>query len=312
MQLMKYYGIYQCQQKRNCMESASLISFSTIVYIALLVLVLVALKIGIKIVPQSENWLIERLGKYNRKLEAGLHIIIPFFESVRYKVQIQERQLPPKPINAITQDNVTIEISLAVLYRITDASKTMYRIADVDAAILTIVNGTVRSVLGKTDLDGVQSNRRQLAIEIENELQEVSDEWGIKLTRVEITEVDVDDETKSAMQQQLNAERKRRGTVTEAEGRKQATQLDADAKLYAAEKDAQAKKILADAEAYAVNAVSKAITDGGTSAVEFEIKKIQANAIQELSKGSNSKIVLLPSDVLSSLSSTIGRIASKL
>lgn len=293
------------------MEATSGISFSTIVYIALLVLVLVALKGAIKIVPQSENWLIERLGKYNRKLEAGLHLTIPFFESIRYKVQIQERQLPPKPINAITQDNVTIEISLAVLYRITDASKTMYRIADVDAAILTIVNGTVRSVLGKTDLDGVQSNRRQLANEIESELQEVSDEWGIKLTRVEITEVDVDDETKSAMQQQLNAERKRRGTVTEAEGRKQATQLDADAKLYAAEKEAQAKKILADAEAYAVNAVSKAITDGGASAVEFEIKKIQANAIQELSKGSNSKIVLLPSDVLSSLSGTIGRIASK-
>jgi regulator of protease activity HflC (stomatin/prohibitin superfamily) len=294
------------------MESNSFLSFSTIVYIAFLVLILFALKGSIKIVPQSENWLVERLGKYNRNLEAGLHLTIPFFESVRYKVQIQERQLPPKPINAITQDNVTIEISLAVLYRITDASKTMYRIADVDAAILTIVNGTVRSVLGKTDLDGVQSNRRHLANEIETELQEVSEEWGVKLTRVEITEVDVDDETKSAMQQQLNAERKRRGSVTEAEGRKQATQLDADAKLYAAEKEAMAKKILADAEAYAVSSVSKAIADGGASAVEFEIKKIQANAIQELSKGSNAKIVLVPSDVLSSLSGTIGRIASKL
>ena len=294
------------------MEPNSFLSFSTIVYIAFLVLILFALKGSIKIVPQSENWLVERLGKYNRNLEAGLHLTIPFFESVRYKVQIQERQLPPKPINAITQDNVTIEISLAVLYRITDASKTMYRIADVDAAILTIVNGTVRSVLGKTDLDGVQSNRRHLANEIETELQEVSEEWGVKLTRVEITEVDVDDETKSAMQQQLNAERKRRGSVTEAEGRKQATQLDADAKLYAAEKEAMAKKILADAEAYAVSSVSKAIADGGASAVEFEIKKIQANAIQELSKGSNSKIVLVPSDVLSSLSGTIGRIASKL
>jgi regulator of protease activity HflC (stomatin/prohibitin superfamily) len=294
------------------MESNSFLSFSTIVYIAFLVLILFALKGSIKIVPQSENWLVERLGKYNRNLEAGLHLTIPFFESVRYKVQIQERQLPPKPINAITQDNVTIEISLAVLYRITDASKTMYRIADVDAAILTIVNGTVRSVLGKTDLDGVQSNRRHLANEIETELQEVSEEWGVKLTRVEITEVDVDDETKSAMQQQLNAERKRRGSVTEAEGRKQATQLDADAKLYAAEKEAMAKKILADAEAYAVSSVSKAIADGGASAVEFEIKKIQAHAIQELSKGSNSKIVLVPSDVLSSLSGTIGRIASKL
>jgi hypothetical protein len=116
------------------METSSAISFSTIVYLAFLVLILFALKVSIKIVPQSENWLVERLGKYNRNLEAGLHLTIPFFESVRYKVQIQERQLPPKPINAITQDNVTIEISLAVLYRIPDASKTMYRIADVDAS----------------------------------------------------------------------------------------------------------------------------------------------------------------------------------
>lgn len=294
------------------METTSGISFSTLVFFFLLILVVIAIKQGVMIVPQSENWLVERLGKFNRKLEAGLHITIPFFESVRYKVQIQERQLPPKPINAITQDNVTIEVSLAVLYRITEASKTMYRIADVDAAIFTIVNGTVRSVIGKTDLDGVQSNRRQLATEIETELQEVSEEWGIKLTRVEITEVDVDDETKQAMQLQLNSERKRRGLVTEAEGKKQATQLEADAKLYAAEKDALAKKILADAEAYAVNSVSKAISDGGNSAVEFEIKKIQANAIQELSRGTNTKIVLLPSDVLSSLSGSINRFTSKL
>ena len=114
------------------------------------------------------------------------------------------------------------------------------------------------------------------------------------------------------MQIQLNAERVRRGTVTEAEGIKQATQLQADAKLYSAQKEAEAKRILADAEAYAVNAVAKAISDGGSSAVEFEVKKIQANAIQELSKGNNSKIVLVPSDVLSSLSGTIGKIASKL
>ena len=128
--------------------------FSSPVLLVFVVLVLVVLKLGVKIVPQSENWLVERLGKFNRKLEAGLHLIIPFFESVRFKVSIQERQLPPKPINAITLDNVTISVSLAVLYRIVDASKTMYRIANVDDAIMTIVNGTVRSVIGKTDLDG--------------------------------------------------------------------------------------------------------------------------------------------------------------
>lgn len=288
------------------------VPMSNIVFLILAALVVVALKAAIRIVPQSENWLVERLGKYNRNMEAGLHILIPFFETVSHKVPIQERQLPPKPINAITLDNVTISISLAVLYRIADASKTMYRISNVDDAIMTIVNGTVRSVIGKTDLDGVQSNRRHLSDEIAEDLKVVSDEWGIVLTRVEILEVDVDSETKQAMQLQLNAERNRRALVREAEGKKQATELDADAQLYAAQRQSEATKIRADAEAYAVNAVAKAIAAGGESAVAFEIKKIQAHAVQELSKGSNSKIVLVPTDVLNSLSGTLGRLADRI
>lgn len=287
------------------------LTFLNFVLLVFVALVLLTLKLGVKIVPQSENWLVERLGKFNRKLEAGLHLLIPFFESVRYKVPILERQLPPKPINAITLDNVTISVSLAVLYRIVEASKTMYRIVNVDDAIMTIVNGTVRSVIGKTDLDGVQSNRRQLSDEIERDLQTVSEEWGILLTRVEILEVDVDPETKQAMQLQLNAERNRRALVREAEGKKQATELDADAQLYAANKQAEAMKIRADAEAYAVSAVAKAITEGGSSAVEFEIRKLQAQAVQELSKGNNAKIVLLPSDVMSSLSGGVGGLLSR-
>ncbi|CAN1536066.1 HflC Membrane protease subunits, stomatin/prohibitin homologs [Burkholderiaceae bacterium] len=287
-------------------------SFASVVYLFILVLVLVTLRYSVFIVPQSENWLIERLGRYHRKIEAGLHLLIPFFEVVRHKVSIQEMQQPPDPINAITLDNVSISIQLAIFYRIIDSSKTMYRIADLKTGIKTIVNGTVRSVIGKTELDGVQSNRRHIAEEIESELQAVSDEWGIKLTRVEITEVEVDEQTKEAMQVQLNAERKRRGAVTEAEGIKQATQLQADASLYSAEKEALAKRILADAEAYAVAAVSKAISEGGASAIEFEVKKLQAQAVQSLAVGNNTKIVLVPSDVLSSLSGTIGKLASKL
>ena len=286
--------------------------FSSPVLLVFVALVLVALKLGVKIVPQSENWLVERLGKFNRKLEAGLHLIIPFFESVRFKVPIQERQLPPKPINAITLDNVTISVSLAVLYRIVDASKTMYRIANVDDAIMTIVNGTVRSVIGKTDLDGVQSNRRQISEEIESDLRSVSEEWGILITRVEILEVDVDPETKQAMQLQLNAERNRRALVREAEGKKQATELDADAQLYAAQRQAEAMKITADAEAYSVSVVSQAISAGGASAVEFEIKKVQAQAVQELARGQNAKIVLLPTDVVSSLSGTLSGVVAQL
>ncbi len=287
-------------------------SFVGVIYLFLAALILATIKFSVKIVPQSENWLIENLGRYSRTLQAGLHFIIPFIENVRHKVTIQETQLPPEPIYAITQDNVSISVQLAILYRIVDASKSVYRIENLRLAIKTIVNGTVRSVIGKTDLDGAQSNRKNIATEIENELKLVSDEWGIILTRVEITEIEVDEKTREAMQIQLNAERMRRGVVTQAEGEKQAIQLRADATLYESQKQAEAKKILADAEAYAVSAVSKAIRDGGSSAVDFEIKKIQAGAIQELAKGINTKLILLPSDVLSSLSGTISKISEKL
>ena len=287
-------------------------SFSGFIYLFFVVLIITTIKFSVKIVPQSENWLVENLGRYNRTLQAGLHIIIPYIENVRHKVIVQETQLPPDPINAITYDNVSISVQLAILYRIVDASRTVYRIENLRLAIKTIVNGTVRSVIGKTDLDGVQSNRRHIATEIENELKLVSDEWGIVLTRIEITEVEVDEKTREAMQIQLNAERMRRGVVTQAEGEKQAIQLRADATLYESQKKAEAKKILADAEAYAVASVSKAIREGGNSAVEFEIKKIQASAIQELAKGTNTKLVILPSDVLSSLSGTITKISEKL
>ena len=285
--------------------------FLTVVIIFLLIFVITFLVLGVKIVPQSENWVVEKLGKYDRTFAAGMHLIVPFLETIQYRISTQETQLPPDPINAITQDNVSIAIELAILYRIVDASKTVYRIQNLELGIKTIINGTVRSVIGKTDLDGVQSNRRHIAEEIEQQLQHVADEWGIKLTRVEITEVEVDDSTKEAMQIQLNAERKRRGIVTEAEGTKQALQLEADAKLYVAHKEAEAKKITADAEAYAVSVVSNAISQGGSSAVEFEIKKIQAAAIQDIAKGNNSKIILVPSDVLSSLSGTLSSVISK-
>jgi regulator of protease activity HflC (stomatin/prohibitin superfamily) len=129
---------------------------------------------------------------------------------------------------------------------------------------------------------------------------------------VEILEVDVDQDTRQAMQLQLNAERNRRALVREAEGKKQATELDADAQLYAAQRQAEAKKLTAEAEAYAVSVVAQAISGGGSSAVDFEIRKLQAQAVQELSKGSNSKIVLVPTDVLDGLNGALGRWAGKL
>lgn len=276
---------------------------------ALLFVVVVFLALGVKIVPQSQNYLVERLGRYNRTLEAGFQIIIPIFETVRHRVDILERQLPTKKISTITFDNVTIDISLAILYRITEAAKTVYRIKDVDQAIQTTVTGVVRSVIGKTDLDGVQSNRRELSDSIENELRTVTQEWGIVLSRVEIIDVEVDAETKSAMQLQLNAERTRRALVRQAEGEKEAAQLRADADLYAAQKQAEARKTLADADAYAVRSVSSAIAEGGESAINFEVKKIQADALRALGTSDNSKLILVPAEILETLSAVGSKLA---
>ena len=279
--------------------------------IALLVLVVVFVGLGVKIVPQSQNFLIERLGRYNRTLEAGLHLIVPLIETVRHRVDILERQLPTKKIATITLDNVTIEMGLAILYRITEASKTVYRIKDIDQAIQTTVTGVVRSVIGKTDLDGVQSNRREISESIEEELRTVTQEWGIVLSRVEIIDVDVDAETKSAMQLQLNAERTRRALVRQAEGEKEAAQLKADAELYAAQRQAEARRTLADADAYAVSSVARAISDGGEGAINFEIKKVQADAIKTLGSQPNAKLVLVPAELLETLSSAVARVVGK-
>jgi regulator of protease activity HflC (stomatin/prohibitin superfamily) len=273
--------------------AAALIAILAIIYVSA----------GTKIVPQTENWLVERLGRYNRTLEAGLHIIVPVFERVAHKEHIQERQIAGgKKIPAITLDNVSIDLAIAILYRVTDASRAWYRIRNIDQAIETLITGVVRSVIGKTELDGVQSNRQSIAIALENELKDVSEEWGILISRVEVLHVEIDAQTQSAMMRQLEAERERRSVVTKAEGAKQSAILKADGELYAAEREAEARKLRADADAYSVTVVANAIANGGIDAITYEVKKIQAQAISDLGKSSSSKFVLLPSQILDGLS----------
>lgn len=272
-----------------------------ILALVLIFVVVVALSLGVRIVPQSQNFLVERLGRFHRTLGAGLHIIIPVVDTVRHKVNILERQLPTRSVSTITLDNVNIQISLAILYRVLDPARAVYRIMDVDQAIQTTVTGVVRSVIGRTDLDGVQSNRREISEQLEAQLRTVTEEWGIELSRVELIDVEVDAETRSAMQLQLNAERTRRALVREAEGKKQAAELAADAELYTAQRQAEARRTLAEADAYAVGVVAEAVNKGGLSALEFEVKKIQADAIRALGSSESSKLVIVPSDVLDGL-----------
>ena len=141
--------------------------------LGILAVCILAVLLALKIVPQTDNLLIERLGKYSRTLAAGVHVIIPFVDRVAHRESILERQLPAKQVPAFTKDNVQIEITLAILYRVTDAAKAWYRIKNIDQAIETIITGIVRSIIGASDLDQVQSNRAQLSTTIGTDIQQV-------------------------------------------------------------------------------------------------------------------------------------------
>ena len=229
------------------------------VFLLLAALLVLAIVTGVRIVPQSEKYVVERFGKLRSVLGPGINLIVPFFDRVAHKISILERQLPTNSQDAITSDNVLVQVESSVFYRIIEPEKTVYRIRDIDAAIATTVAGIVRSEIGTLELDEVQSNRAQLIIRIQAALEKIVDDWGIEVTRAEILDVNLDEATRSAMLQQLNAERARRAQVTEAEGSKRAVELNADAQLYEAKQLAEARRVEADAEAYATGVVAQAI-----------------------------------------------------
>ncbi|MDE4134214.1 SPFH/Band 7/PHB domain protein [Phaeobacter sp. QD34_3] len=275
----------------------SLLSGSLLYILGAVFLIVVILK-GVRIVPQSEKFVVERFGRLQAVLGPGINFIIPFLDVVRHKVSILERQLPNATQDAITKDNVLVQIDTSVFYRILEPEKTVYRIRDVDGAIATTVAGIVRAEIGKMDLDEVQSNRAQLIAQIQKSVESAVDDWGIEVTRAEILDVNLDQATRDAMLQQLNAERARRAQVTEAEGQKRAVELAADAELYAAEQTAKARRIEAEAEAYATEVVAKAIAQNGIEAAQYQVALKQVEALNALGASDGKQTILVPAQAL--------------
>jgi regulator of protease activity HflC (stomatin/prohibitin superfamily) len=295
------------------MEQLDLGVVLTLVFLGLAILL--AFK-SVAIVPQSDEYVVERFGRYRVTLPAGINLLIPFLDSVEHKIQILERQLDAFVISVITRDNVEIELETTVFFRVIDASKSVYRIKDVPLALRTTAESIIRSAAGKLELDEVQSSRQKMNEEILQNLREASEVWGLEITRSEITDVRVDEATKEAQRQQLNAERERRATVARAEGERQRVELQADGELYEAQKKAEAIRLTADAEAYAVvkkaeadaeqtKVIAEAISQDGQPAIDFEILKRQVEAVGRLASSDNSKTIILPSDV----TKTIGGLA---
>ena len=253
--------------------------------------------LGVRIVPQSEQHVVERFGRLRMVLGPGINFIIPFLDVVRHKVSVLERQLPNAQQDAITSDNVLVQVETSVFYRVTEPERTVYRIRDVDAAVQTTIAGIVRAEIGKMELDEVQANRAGLIERIKHLVEEAVTDWGIDVTRAEILDVNLDKATRDAMLQQLNAERARRAAVTEAEGNKRATELHADAELYAAEQAAKARRVEAEAEAYATQVVAQAIAAHGIEAAQYQVALKQVEAVSQMAQGEGQQTVLIPSSV---------------
>tara|TARA_S200000501_G_C20868808_1_gene763325 strand:- start:4063 stop:4986 length:924 start_codon:yes stop_codon:yes gene_type:complete len=269
---------------------------------------------SIQVVSQSNEFVIERFGKYNRTLTAGINLIVPFLDRVTHKLSILERQLDEFDISVITRDNVEVNLETTNFYRVVDAARSVYRIADVDRALQTAAESIVRSAAGKLELDELQSSRSEMNAEILRNLQEAAEVWGIEITRTEITDVKVDKQTKEAQRQQLNAERERRALVAIAEGEKKKVELQAEAQLYEAQKQAEAVMVAADAEAYRLKIeaeataeqtklIAEAISNDGKPAVDYDVLKRQVDAIASLASSDNSKILVVPTDVTKTLGS---------
>ena len=268
------------------------------VFLAIAVFIILCVFLGVRIVPQSEKHVVERFGRLRSVLGPGINFVVPFLDRVRHKISILERQLPTAHQDAITTDNVLVKVETSVFYRITEPEKTVYRIKDVDAAIATTVAGIVRSEIGKMELDQVQSNRNELTANIREHVRMMVDEWGIQVTRAEILDVSLDEATRHAMLQQLNAERARRAQVTEAEGKKRAVELNADAELYAAEQEAKARRVLADAEAYATGVIAGAIKENGIEAAQYQVALKQVEALTAVGQGEGKQTIIVPAQAL--------------
>ena len=284
-------------------------------FIVLFILIAIIAFKSIKVVRQSEVYIIERLGKFHKVADAGLTIIIPFVDTVRSVVSLKQQTMDVPPQGVITKDNVTIQIDTVVFYRITEPSKAVYEIQSLKKGIEYLAITTIRDIIGKMDLDQTFSSRDNINEQLRTVLDEATDNWGCKIDRVEIKDITPPADIRDAMEKEMNAERNKRALVlqaegerqsaiTLAEGRKQAAILDAEAdresKIKRAAGEAAAIKEVADAKAKEIELVYDAIKNASPDEKLVQLKSLET--LNEVAKGSANKI-FIPFEATNTLSS---------
>ena len=271
--------------------------------IVLLVIILIIAFNTIKIVKQSEVYIIERLGKFHKIADAGLTIIVPFIDHVRSVVSLKQQTMDIPPQGVITHDNVTITIDTVVFYRITDPAKAVYEIQNLKKGIEYLAITTIRDIVGKMDLDSTFSSRDAINDKLRVILDEATDQWGCKVDRVEIKDITPPADIRDAMEKQMNAERNKRALILQAEGKKEAAILEAEAdkeaQIRRAAGEAEAIRQVAEAKAAEVHLVYEAMMKANPDEKLVQLKSLEA--LKEVADGKANKI-FIPFEATNALS----------
>ncbi|MGA0797156.1 MAG: SPFH domain-containing protein [Pseudomonadales bacterium] len=279
---------------------------SLIVLIALLTLAIVTFVKGVRLVPQGSKWVVQRLGKYDRTMGPGLNLTIPYIETVAFKVTTKDIVLDIPSQEVITRDNAVITANAVAYINILEPEKAVYGIEDYTVAIQTLVQTTLRSLIGELDLDDALSSRELIKAKLKTQISDDIADWGITLKTVEIQDINPSMTMQQAMEEQAAAERQRRAAVTRADGEKQAAILQAEGRLEASRRDAEAKVVLAEATREAIEKVTAAISDKELPAV-YLLGERYVEALRELSGSSNGKLVVLPADLPAAVRGLLSR-----
>ncbi|NMG16061.1 SPFH domain-containing protein [Aromatoleum bremense] len=277
-----------------------------IVVVAVLIFVVVTLAKGVRILPQGEEWIVERLGKYHGTLKPGLNVIIPYLDKVAYKLVTKDIILDVQEQEVITRDNAVILTNAIAFIKVTDPVKAVYGVTDFAEAIRNLIMTTLRSIVGEMELDAALSSRDKIKARLRESIADEAVDWGLTVKSVEIQDIKPSASMQRAMELQAAAERERKAAVTKAEGAKQAAILEAEARLESAKRDADAQVMLAEASAEAIRRVAAAIGDQPGPMMYILGEKYIA-AIERMGSADSAKLVVLPADLQETVRGLLAR-----